>query len=755
MTKTRLLLVTLLALAYPRTTLASAQPDCNSSCGDLTIPYPFGIGTGCFRDGFEITCNTTTNKQYTATLAGTTIPVLNLSLEVAAVQVQLPIGWQCYNESGVDSFYLAEGNFNLKDIYRPKNKSRSNNPDWAGSCDRKSTTGFCTFVGGNLVTWKSKKQNVVARSSAEAEYRAMASTASELIWIKQLLTDMKMEHKGAMKMYCDNQAARHIASNPVFHERTKHIEVDCHFVREKVQAGEIETPFVKSKEQLADVFTKALDKAIYCFHQPMYRISNTHNLFVVIGCLSRGYLQSQKDSNGLYPYDYDTGCMSYCNDSNSIIDGSCSGVGCCQVTIPSGLSDGLISFSSEIFDHTGLLSFSRCDYGFLVDKDWFKFGKSNLTMSTSTSVPVWLNWAIRENNNCTEAQKRPESYGCSSTNSKCYDSVNGPGYLCKCLEGYQGNPYIVNGCADINECELPDEYPCHGICYNKEGSYDCKCESGKHGNPFNNSCTDNFSPRERLAIGISAGTVSLLFVILSMIFVYQKRQLQRERDTFVKDLEREKETFVNDLEREKETLFKRSEGLILFEQLASRKVDMMNFFRVEELKKITENFSRVIGQGGQGMVYKGRLEDNREVAVKRCIVDNEKIKEGFINELVILSQINHKNIVRLVGCCLQQQDVPMLVYEYIPQGTLSSFLHENQSDISLEIRLKICIDSAKALDHLHSDTVQPILHGDVKSTNILLDNNYLAKVSDFGISRFLSMDMTQVTDNPRGTLGYI
>ena len=105
-----------------------------------------------------------------------------------------------------------------------------------------------------------QKQNVVARSSAEAEYRAMASTASELIWIKHLLQDMKIECKGAMKMYCDNEAARHIASNPVFHERTKHIEVDCHFVREKVQSGEIETPFVRSKEQLADIFTKALDK---------------------------------------------------------------------------------------------------------------------------------------------------------------------------------------------------------------------------------------------------------------------------------------------------------------------------------------------------------------------------------------------------------------------------------------------------------------------------------------------------------------
>ncbi|XP_048228678.1 uncharacterized protein LOC125369751 [Ricinus communis] len=92
-------------------------------------------------------------------------------------------------------------------------------PDyWAESCDKKSNIGFCTFLGGNLVTWKSRKQSVVARSSAKAEYRAMTSMAGELIWIKQVLQDMKIECNGSMKIYCDHQAARHITSNPVFHE---------------------------------------------------------------------------------------------------------------------------------------------------------------------------------------------------------------------------------------------------------------------------------------------------------------------------------------------------------------------------------------------------------------------------------------------------------------------------------------------------------------------------------------------------------
>ncbi|KAJ4803348.1 Copia protein [Rhynchospora pubera] len=91
----------------------------------------------------------------------------------------------------------------------------------------------------------------------------MASTASELTWIKQVLKDLHIEIQKPMKMFCDNNSARHIASNPVFHERTKHIEVDCHYIREKVQAKEIETPYVKSEDQLADIFTKGLIPKIF------------------------------------------------------------------------------------------------------------------------------------------------------------------------------------------------------------------------------------------------------------------------------------------------------------------------------------------------------------------------------------------------------------------------------------------------------------------------------------------------------------
>lgn len=131
--------------------------------------------------------------------------------------------------------------------------------DWAGSIeDRRSTSGYFTFMGGNLVTWRSKKQEVVARSSAEAEYRGMAKAICELLWIRNLMQELLIEQTNAMKLYCDSKAACDIAHNPVQHDRTKHVEVDRHFIKEKLEEKIIEVLHVRSQEQLADILTKAV-----------------------------------------------------------------------------------------------------------------------------------------------------------------------------------------------------------------------------------------------------------------------------------------------------------------------------------------------------------------------------------------------------------------------------------------------------------------------------------------------------------------
>ncbi|KAM0071898.1 putative RNA-directed DNA polymerase [Helianthus debilis subsp. tardiflorus] len=134
--------------------------------------------------------------------------------------------------------------------------------DWAKCLKtRKSVTGYGIFLGDTLVSWKSKKQSVVSRSTAEAEYRAMCSATCEIMWILNILFELKVVYNLPVSLYCDSKSAISISQNPVFHERTKHFELDLHFLREKIAAGVIKTEKVSTEKQVADIFTKGLNAA--------------------------------------------------------------------------------------------------------------------------------------------------------------------------------------------------------------------------------------------------------------------------------------------------------------------------------------------------------------------------------------------------------------------------------------------------------------------------------------------------------------
>ncbi|GKE28806.1 hypothetical protein Tco_1444190 [Tanacetum coccineum] len=132
--------------------------------------------------------------------------------------------------------------------------------DWAKCIvTRKSVTRYCVFLNNSLVSWKSKKQNTLSKSSTEAEYRALASVTSKVIWILKFLKNLQIENLLPVSLHCDSNSAIKIAANPVFHERIKHLEIDLHFVREKVLKGVVKTVKVDSANQIADILTKGLD----------------------------------------------------------------------------------------------------------------------------------------------------------------------------------------------------------------------------------------------------------------------------------------------------------------------------------------------------------------------------------------------------------------------------------------------------------------------------------------------------------------
>ncbi|CAN6573951.1 unnamed protein product [Malus baccata var. baccata] len=458
--------------------------------------------------------------------------------------------------------------------------------------------------------------------------------------------------------------------------------------------------------------------------------SERHNRFTAVSCDHVAWVGSEEYFVG--------GCRSIC-EGTSINYGNCEvGINCCQTSIPPHLRAISMDIDTDI---RGRGDDCKNAYAFLVDQNWFRRNASVPNFSVNEyqeNVPVVLWWSLNYDN--TSAKLFDRFIGINKSRAD-YDlmpcctipnatsSYNQSRLLCSCPPGFEGNPYLGDPCYDIDECT--DQKICGNggasYCMNLPGGYTCYIVAQK-------------TKVKLILIGLGAGMV-LLILLISAWWIH--KVLKKRKNI-----------------KRKQIFFKRNGGLLLEQQLSSGKVNVekIKLFKSKELEKSTDNFNvdRILGHGGQGTVYKGMLADGKIVAVKKSTIIDESQLSDFINEVVILSQINHRHVVQLLGCCLETE-VPLLVYEFIPNGTLSQYIHEQNEEFPLtwEIRLRIATEIAGALFYLHASATFPIYHRDIKSTNILLDAKYRAKVADFGTSRSVAIDQTHLTTLVHGTFGYL
>ncbi|GJN05152.1 hypothetical protein PR202_ga22760 [Eleusine coracana subsp. coracana] len=468
-----------------------------------------------------------------------------------------------------------------------------------------------------------------------------------------------------------------IICNQSFEPPRPYIDTD-EIINISLEAGEARVFTIHSSNCYSSPNTTVSDEVYGMFDQA-FLISPTRNVFTAIGCRAMAFL----DGISLANHDiksYSAGCFSFTSFNDSAGDGeNCTGSGCCQSSIPGNLSFIKVSWPNETGFANPDWSYNPCSYAFVAQQDCRGLiGFVVIRYNFSRGDLIGKNFNSRVGNRSI------------------------PLVLDWAIRGNDSCQMTPEGTLTAPAC-----VSANSTCLNvtRGGGYRCNCSKGYQGNPYLNG-------------GCTVSSVSTFVLALLLCFLLKEHQRRVRRGFFHKN-----------------------GGEIL------KRMNIKTFTKLE-LEKMTNHYSELIGKGHFGKVFNGIITDNnQQVAVKCPILDGTKKNQEnnggeFVDEIIFQFKISHANLVRLVGCCLET-NVPCLVFEFIPNGTLYNVLHGagKSCRLSLTKRLDIAIGSAEAISYMHSHGDHKHVHGDIKSANILLDSDLMPKVSDFGSSKLLSIDM--------------